>query len=351
MASSKQLVYIPKVSKNTWLLWSKKAGKVRLRDYREDEEKPIVIDKRTADALELLNGEHAKAETMACFNRIRIDNITFWHELIQSWNVRDGLIKSEGKKKLQTIFKTQCLRHLQEGKVQELRAIIENWISFCGAINTKTNIFNDYDNKAPHGKSDWTKGSGWQSDLLFNSRRDGKRCFIHTGDEKTDFSLAAMELTFAISARSGVNPFVPGKESRIAPDGLGIRKNGFLTVLEVKGPKDERDLLGPVLQAACAATAVVAKADSLCAIARSPAKLRPAYKNARVPKKSSIGLHILTSKIKKTGTLEPWSSNVEQSCRTLLQAFEQLEYIAFSFVVPENTKSFQHVEIDHLIRL
>lgn len=122
-------------------------------------------------------------------------------------------------------------------------------------------------------------------------------------------------------------------------------------MLEIKGPKDEKDLLGPLLQAACGAAAVVAKGKMLCDIAQSPGKLRPAYNNARIPRRASIGIHVLTAKDKRTGKLEAWSPQTQQSCETLLHAFSQLEYIAYSFVDPAETNGFQHIDVDHLVKL
>lgn len=122
-------------------------------------------------------------------------------------------------------------------------------------------------------------------------------------------------------------------------------------MLEVKGPSDEADLLGPLLQAACGALAVVAKKDVLCQILRNSNGRRPKYGNARVPKKRSVGIHILTAKHKKKGKLESWSQKHEELCMTVLRAFPQLQYIAYSFIVPDDTNNFTKVTVDRLVTL
>ena len=339
MPSSKQLVFLPSICSDSFLLWSKLAGSVYLRDYREQRE--LVVHKTTVEeATSLLDQDGAVAEEVAVFNNIRKEEVMFWESMIMLRNIKHGHAPFEGETKLQAAFKAQCLDLLAAKKTQELRAVIEWWISNCETV-TEKDRFNRFDDEDPAPPFDNETGVGWQSQLLINSRVNASSSWIETGSELTDFSMAAMELSFTVSARPGVNPFVPEKQSRVIPDGLGIRRNGFFTVLEVKGPQDEADLLGPVLQAACAATAVVAKGDMLSEIARSKRVKRPAYENAKVPKRSSIGLHVLTSKNKTKSTLEPWSDEVENCCRILLTAFAQLEYIAFSFVVPDETNQFR----------
>ena len=347
MPSSKQLVFFPSVCPDSFLLWSERDGAVRLRDYRQGREQ-LMLEAPLTEASAWLDEEDAIAEKMAPFNNIPITSVSFWEQVIRAWNIKSQLVLVEEKETLQAIFKTQCLPFLSEDGVQQLRAVIENWIANCTAVTEKKGSFNEYDDKDPT-IFDHAKGAGWQSQLLINSRVGGEPCWIDTGEELTDFSMVSTELTLTLSARSGINPIVPGTQSRIVPDGLGIRRNGFFTVLEVKGPQDEADLLGPVLQAACAATAVIAKGDMLSEIARSKREKRPAYKNAKLPKRSSVGLHVLTSKHKTKGTLEPWSDEVETCCRVLLRAFAQLEYIAFSFVVPEETDQFKRLNVDRLV--
>lgn len=346
--SSKQFVYFPTVCKDSWLLWSKRANTVCLRMYTADRCQ-IVKKLGLVEAGALLALSTSRVEANACFNTIRSEKVNFWFQLSNSLNIRDGLVPAAEKDKLQAVFKVQCLRPLLEGTIAELKAILGTWMLFFRKIKDKEVTINEYDHKdtANLFPSDW--GKAWQSQLLEHSRRDGHVCYVDTGDASTDFSFAAMELTLAISAKE--NPFFPKSQSRIAPDGLGVRRNGFLTVLEVKGPHDEKDLLGPLLQATCGALAVVAKTDMLCQALRGPNGRRPKYDNARVPKRPSVGIHVLTAKHKKRGELESWSRNHEEMCRRVLQAFPQLQYIAYSFVVPEETNNFTNIKVDRLVTL
>ncbi len=346
--SSKQFVYLPTVCKHTWLLWSKKANTVKLRMYTADRSQ-IVKTLGLVEAEALLALSNSRVEAKACFNTIRYEKVKFWFQLSNSLNIRDGLVPAAEKDKLQAVFKVQCLRPLLEGTIAELKAILEIWREGFRKIKDKEVKINDYDHKdtANLFPSDW--GKAWQSQLLENSRSSGTVSFIETGDPATDFSCAAMELTMAISAKN--NPFFPKSQSRIAPDGLGVRSNGFLTILEVKGPSDEKDLLNPLLQATCGALAVVAKKDMLCRALQSANGRRMKYAKAKVPKGRSIGLHILTAKKKKKGTLEPWSENHEDMCRKVLKAFPQLQYIAYSFVIQSETNNFRKVKVDQLVTL
>lgn len=344
--SSKKFVYIPSIRKETWLLWSKKANTVCLREYTADRVKKIKsLGLQEANAL--LSQSDSRVDTNACYNTIPSKLVGFWFQLSNSLNVRDRLVPADDKDKLQAIFKLRCMQPLLDGEVKQLQAIFDYWKSLFSSIREKEAVFNAYDCKDTTGRFKADHGKSWQSQLLELSRKDGKGMFVDTGHLLTDFSLVCMELTFAISAKN--NPIFPGAESRIAPDGLGIRRNGFLTILEIKGPSDDSDLLGPLLQATCGALAVVAKKDRLCEIARTSNGLRPKYGNARVPKKRSVGIHILTAKHKKKRKLESWSPDTELLCKRVLQAFPQLQYIAYSFVVPEDTNGFTKIQVDHLI--
>lgn len=346
--SSKQFVYLPTVCKHTWLLWSKRANTVKLRMYKVDRVQ-IVKTLGLLEAEALLALSNSRVEAKACFNTIRSEKLNFWFQLSNSLNIRDGLIPADEKDRLQSVFKLQCLRPLLEGKIAELKAIFEIWREGFRKVKDKEVKINDYDHKdtANLFPSDW--GKAWQSQLLENSRSSNMVSFIETGDPATDFSCAAMELTLAISSKN--NPFFPKSSSRIAPDGLGVRRNGFLTVLEVKGPSDEKDLLNPLLQATCGALAVVAKKDMLCRALQSNHGRRIKYAKAIVPKGRSIGLHILTAKKKKKRTLESWSENHENICRRVLKAFPQLQYIAYSFVIESETNNFRKIKVDRLVTL
>lgn len=344
--SSKQCVFLPDICNESWLLWSKRRNKVRLR--RCNSEGCEVIKELTVpDAERLLNQPESKVEQLPCYNNISVSKHTFWRLVIDSLNVRDGLVEHDDKDRLLAVFKLQCQDPLHNGDTQQLKALFQSWMSRFSKLKSKDGKLNPYDAKDANGLFKPQEGKSWQAAMLEWSRRDGCVEYVNTGSADTNFSFAIMELTLAFP--SAENPFFPGSESRIAPDGLGVRSNGFLTVIEVKGPDDDRDLLGPLLQAVCGALAVVATKEWLCSALRTQFQRRPAYKNARVPKRPSIGIHVMTAKRKSRGRLEPWSQDHEEKCRIVLQAFPQLEYIAYSFVAPQRTSSFTQLEVDRLV--
>lgn len=222
--SSKRFVYIPSVRNDTWLLWSKRAKTVILRAYTEDHV-AIVTKLGLQQAESLVTQAGSRIESKAAYNTIQYSKVKFWFQLSNSLNIRDGLVPADVKDKLQAVFKLQCLQPLVDGETKQLEAIFLAWASSFSKIKDKETKLNDYDHKDATNlfKTDW--GKSWQSHLLENSRRNGDVGFILTGDSQTDFSFAAMELTLAISEKD--NPFFPKTQSRIAPDGLGVRLTVF----------------------------------------------------------------------------------------------------------------------------
>jgi hypothetical protein len=280
-------VFLPNVCDESWLLWSKRGNKVRLRRYSSKGYK-VIEELTVPDAERLTLQPKSKTDQLPCYNNISLTEHSFWRLVIESLNVRDGLVEHEDKDRLLAVFKLQCREPLQNGDTQQLKALFQSWTSRFSKLKSKGETLNPYDGKDANGRFKPKEGKSWQAAMLEWSRKDGRIQYVDTGSSETTFSFAIMELTLAIP--SAKNPFFPGSESRIAPDGLGVRRNGFLTVIEVKGPDDDRDLLGPLLQATCGALAVVATKEWLCSALRTQHQLRPAYKNARVPKRSSIEL-------------------------------------------------------------
>ncbi|MCH2123131.1 MAG: hypothetical protein MK136_18045 [Pirellulaceae bacterium] len=344
--SSKQCVFLPNVCDDSWLLWSKRGNKVRLRRY-SSQSYEVIKDLRVSDAERLAIQPESKFDQLPCYNNISLNKHSFWRLVIKSLNVQDGLVEHDDKDRLLAVFKLQCQEPLHNGDTQQLKALFQSWRSRFSKINSKHGKLNPYDDKDANGLFKPQEGKSWQAAMLEWSRKDGRIQYVDTGSSDTKFSFAVMELTLTIPAAK--NPFFPGSQSRIAPDGLGVRSNGNLNVIEVKGPDDDRDLLGPLLQATCGALAVVATNEWLCSALKTQYQRRPAYKNACIPKRSCIGIHVMTAKRKSKGRLESWSRDHEEKCRIVLQAFPQLEYIAYSFVVPQRTRNFTHLGVDHLI--
>ena len=348
MSNSKQLVYIPSVRKNTWLLMSKRVNTVHLREYSDSGVE--IIEKTSLKEVEdLLAQPDAYTERASIFNRVRVDSVAFWNEQIRVRNLELNPSQAVKEHRLQDEFKKQCKQFVKRQEIQELRGIFHEWISRFDDINDKEQ-FNHWDNDDASKQYRLDTGIGWTSYLLEHSRQNGAIGWILTGNPLTDFSLASMELNLGISSK--VNRFNRGKTDYVKPDGLGIRRDGCMTVVEVKGPKDEDSLLDPMLQAVCGALAVLAKREMLCRVARTAGDRRPAYTKAKIPKsRPSLGVHVLTAKHNSRGVerLEPWSAELEAACRTVLAAFHELEYIAYSYVVPEKDDPLARLKVDNLI--
>lgn len=348
MAASKRLVFIPEINDKTWLLMTNRVQGTCLRDYST----LTISEDRTYSLKELdvfLNNKGSYSERLPSFSKIPFNDKSFWKEQIEFRNRESGLSGETSITRLQEKFKREIENVFsRRNSAKAFRTLFERWIATFSCVKDKVQ-FNHWDNDCAVAKFSSATGIGWTSQLLEASRRNGSCKLVSTGNKMTDFSFAAMEVGFGISSKN--NLFQDGQTDFIKPDGLGIREDGCFTVIEVKGPSDERDLLGPVLQAACGAAALVAKSRMICRIAKAGGKLRPPYSNAIIPKRQrSIGIHVLTAKHKKRGSLETWSLEIEQSCKMLLAAFVELKYIAFSFVEPDKTEGFTKIVVDKLIQ-
>lgn len=143
-------------------------------------------------------------------------------------------------------------------------------------------------------------GKTWTCRLLEFSRQNGKPQYIQTGDSKLDFSLLVMELGLSIPANK--NLFGSG-HSKIAPDGLGIRRDGTICVVENKGPKDANKTVSQaVLQSLCGAVGIYAKRESLLKSLHNGFGKRPKFPNAIVPSDApSIALYVMIAADKFMG--------------------------------------------------
>ena len=96
--------------------------------------------------------------------------------------------------------------------------------------------------------------------------------------------------------------------------------------------------------------AVVAKTKMLREIALRPGDLRPAFHRAEIPtQKRSLGIHILSAAANDGGPREPWTDEVSEWCSAVIQAFSQLEYIAYSFISKQEAQDLNHMETHYLI--
>jgi len=343
MAASKQLVYIPALNKNTWLLMTKRVQGACLRDYSV---KPCTEDRtRSVAELEsLLSAKDSFTAKLPAFSKISFDDHDFWKKQIELRNAESELGRIAKRNRLQKEFKAECQPYLNDPK--KLQTLFERWETRFVCVKDKAQ-FNHWDNDCSANRFPATKGIGWSSQLLEASRHGGKLRLIPTGCAETDFSLIAMEVGLSISSKN--NLFGAGADF-IIPDGIGLRKSGYFTVIEVKGPDDENDLVQPLLQATCATLAVAAKSGMLSQIAESKGLLRPAADRAAVPKKRrSLGIHIIMQSAPSGGPRVKWSSRVESVCTSVIAAFPKLRYIAYSFVSTQQAAALTGLSIDYLI--
>ena len=84
--------------------------------------------------------------------------------------------------------------------------------------------------------------------MLEHCRQGGSLRFIDTGDSVLDYALISMDLNLGIPGRH--NPFRRNHRGLIELDGLGVRQDGTLCVLEVKAG-DTADLEFATWQAIC----------------------------------------------------------------------------------------------------
>lgn len=346
MGKYKRLVYIEEINSKTWLLLTKAGQSTCLRDYATSP--PTKVRSFSADEIEaMLKKAGNFQERIPPFTKVSIEDEDFWRSEIQLRNDESALNGPVETTRLQAIFKEDIKSALASRNEETMAAAIHRWKKRFEMVKDKKQ-FNHWDGDSAISKISATTGLGWTSQLLEESRRGGVLNYLPTGCDETKFSLVAMELSLGISSKA--NPFPGEGPSYIKPDGLGVRSSGHFTILEVKGPQDEAGLVGPMLQAACGALAVVAKRKMILDIARSAWGLRPACRNARLPKKKrTIGIHVLTQADENGGPREPWTKDVEDACLAILKAFEELKYIAYSFVTRPQAANLTRLDTNYLI--
>ncbi|QDU82610.1 hypothetical protein Pla110_43710 [Polystyrenella longa] len=336
-----RLVYIPEINSKTWLLLTKKGNSTCLRDYTKDSVKKIR-DYSLEEIEELLSHEENFQEFANYYVRIDVKSHKHWREEIGQRNIESGLASPTKECRLQDKFKDEY-RH-----VKNKRVLIKKWISKFSCIKEKVQ-FNHWDNDSAESKFNAKTGVGWSSQLLENSRKRQKINIIQTKNKNTDFSLISHELSLGVSSFD--NKFNLGFSDYIKPDGLAVRKNGYFTVFEIKAPKDSQKIDEALLQALCGALAIYSKRDMITRIARSKkALLRPLVDNAVIPKKKpSLGIHLAMTASEKGKPIKGWSPQIEKLGLEIFDSFDQLEYIAFSFVTKEQAQDIRSLRVNYLI--
>ncbi|WP_164104445.1 hypothetical protein [Candidatus Laterigemmans baculatus] len=358
MLASKALVYIPDLNKHTWLLMTRRKDSVCLRDYFPADGSAPKEDRtrNRSDIERLLKNGDSHYESLSTFTEVGYQDIDFWRDQIELRNA-ELHPEEEAPTRLSQRFATEFKKASSQASCNEaIRTMFERWSGRFERTIVSKQDFNHWDRDSPteyfsNGRGGRTyedllrvTGIGWTSQLLEYSRGNSVCTYVRTGIEEADFSLLAMELSLGISSRN--NLFREGQRDFIKPDGLAVRADGSMTVLEVKGPQDDPSLTNPVVQATCAALAVVAKRHMITRIATAAdgdslkPRRRPVIANARIPlRRRSLGIHVLSHAEKAGQPRQRWSDQVEGTCRSILANFAQLKYIAFSFVSAAQAES------------
>jgi hypothetical protein len=261
----------------------------------------------------------------------------YWREQISLKNVEMGfppitaLEIVDGRQRLLSRFTAEVVPLLSENGLSDLEKTIRRWVEGFDKVVNKLQ-FNHWDNSDASSKANPMTGFGWTSTMLEYCRAAGRLRYIRTGRKEYDFAIIAAEVSLGISSKS--NPFQPGRQDYIEPDGIGVREvDGSFLVLEMKGPQDDHDLLSATFQALCGALAMFAKREMIVRLAKSKGKRRPALAHCEIPSdRSTIGLHIML--VLKSGeqlTAEN-VTDIEPSLIMLMKAFRPLREVVYFIV-------------------
>lgn len=256
------------------MLWTTSGEGSCLRDYRVAPTKEIRNFSRAS--IEAMIETPGHFWEMASHRTYK--DTAFWRDQISFKNTESGLatidLVNEGTtpQKLLSLFINQVSPLLTDERCDELPALVARWIDGFKAV-VEREQFNHFDNSiAP--TFDFDHGFGWSAAMLESCRSTDGPLFIDTGRDDLDYKLLAVEVCLGLSSKD--NPFQLGKRNSIQPDGLGIRRDNSLLVLEMKGPQDDHDLLTATLQAFCGALAIMAKYQWVTRLMQSTGSRRPA---------------------------------------------------------------------------
>lgn len=291
-----RLVYLPSVEPASWLLWTTRGVGSCLRDFRVSPTREMR-DRTTGEIEALLT---APGHYWEMAEEVSYKDDAFWRERISLKNVESGLpavtaaLATGGKQRLLSMFTAEVTPLLSENRAADLAAAVRRWADGFTHVVDKVQ-FNHWDNSDATGRSTPTTGFGWTSTILEYCREGGALRYVRTGRADLDFAVIAAEVSFGLSSKD--NPFQPGHQDYIEPDGIGVREaGGSLLVLEVKGPQDDHDLLAATLQAFCGALAVYAKRGmvvGMAGLAGAAGGRRPAVAAELPDDRRSLGLYVL----------------------------------------------------------
>ena len=249
---------------------------------------------------------------------------------------RDGLDEEDSREsvRLPELLKTESEPFLEKGDEAGLAELFNRWKQKLRRIVRKYR-FNHYDVTDASSMSNPRSGIGWTATMLEHCRQGGSLRFIDTGDSVLDYALISMDLNLGIRGRH--NPFRRNRKGLIELDGLGVRQDGTLCVLEVKAERDTADLEFATWQAVCGALAIYAKRSMIVEIAREQRGRRPAVPNANVLElEPSLGAYVLMSS-KDQDENEKYArpgAALGSKIMTVLRAFPQLKEVVYFSVNP-----------------
>jgi hypothetical protein len=365
-----QIVFIREIRGNTFLHLSTRGQAFRLRDYsRSAHGKPIEVMRQrpgcTTDTITEM--VHREGNMLQDAPAIDWEQTKFWHDHIMALNAEHaehfgggagdgragdgradgaagdggGIGLTEDARSLDR-FRQEVYGPISENSLPNLRMVMDRWLQGLSRAEDKEHVFNHWCNDSCGHLIEARTGIGWTAGLLEHCRQGHQLQFVQTLGPHTDFALLSMDLNLGISSQKNI--LRPGYRDYIKPDGLAVRQDGTVAVLEVKGPGDESDPVRCILQAVCGALAVYAKRDVLARIAHTCAAKRPAASQFRIPAdEPSIGVYVLISSNNfAIGSVGP----LRRLSNLLFAAFPPLRDIVLFSVDPNDGRFPNVVEYD-----
>lgn len=317
------LIYVPTLIPDTFVHFSRKGQQACLRDYSSGRFVP-PFEVREFNIKTVLTAIAIREP----IPRRRKDDWIYWHNQVLEANAKHNLRAVEnGRQHDRGLYRmiAEIGKHFEHTDGGErLKATITELLGALALIKHKR-VFNKYDLGVPSHPSVFKKGLHWTSWMLSQSRRPER--FVETGSEAHDFHAIAQELNLRISASR--NPFRAGREESFEPDGIAIRRDGSLAVVEVKAVNDVQHVVPAIAQAFCGALAVHAKIEMIKTIARTG---RGERKEADVnfpSDKPYLSLYIMVDRLEIPDEVEGLVSELKRSFAALKDvAFFKLDQSA-----------------------
>lgn len=280
----------------------------------------------------------------------------FWRHSLRQLNIASGLLDEENR--LLALFYNEitgvwaeyadarCPDRISKLIRQRLEHIVNDWRSKLVNLNFDTAEINHWDRDPMYkylGHQE-NRGIAWQAYMLESCRFQKTRnhlefAFLGTEDQDRQIFFAGVEPTFTIPKSK--NQIVPGKQSQVRPDGIGVTRSGKLVVFEVKGPEDDLGPLSAVIQGVLGAIAFQAKRCQLVNVLEKTVSLRPAATVKHMSKGVSVVVMVSTSA--KANKQAPRVTKLHREIVDhLFEAVDFIERIAIIRVTKRVRSGFTH---------